>query len=278
MTTLKKLAVARIASRLICGARQTLGLRSRVVTRRGGITWDLDLQQGFDLALYLFGKFEPGVQAACRRLCPNGGVILDVGANIGALTLPLAVMAAENGKVYAFEPTDFAFRKLLRNIALNPDLSRRIEAAQVFLGDGSSSTAPDSIPASWPLREKRGLDPLHGGRPETLRGAQRDTLDQWMARNNPARIDLIKLDVDGHETEVLRGAEKLLRRFRPPMVAEFAPDVFGDKPGGFGAFIGLLSEHGYKGETLSGKELPLDSNLEARIPRGSGLNAVLIAR
>lgn len=278
MTTLKKLAVARIASRLICGARQTLGLRSRVVTRRGGITWDLDLQQGFDLALYLFGKFEPGVQAACRRLCPNGGVILDVGANIGALTLPLAVMAAENGKVYAFEPTDFAFRKLLRNIALNPDLSRRIEAAQVFLGDGSSSTAPDSIPASWPLREKRGLDPLHGGRPETLRGAQRDTLDQWMARNNPARIDLIKLDVDGHETEVLRGAEKLLRRFRPPMVAEFAPDVFGDKPGGFGAFISLLSEHGYKGETLSGKELPLDSNLEARIPRGSGLNAVLIAR
>lgn len=278
MTTLQKLAVARMASRLICAVRKPLGLNSHALTSRGGIRWHLDLKQGFDLAIYLFGKFEPGVLAACQRLCPNGGVILDIGANIGALTLPLAVIAGENGKVYAFEPTDFAFKKLARNIALNPNLSCRIEAAQVFLGDSLSTTVPDTVPSSWPLQKEQGLDPLHGGRPESLSGAHRDTLDDWMSRTNPARIDLVKLDVDGHETGVLRGADKLLCRFRPSMVVEFAPDVFLDRPGGFEAFIGLLQKHGYKAESLSGKEIPLDLTLAARIPSGSGLNAVLTAR
>jgi FkbM family methyltransferase len=278
VTTLQKLALARMASRMVCAARRLAGLKSRIVCRRGGIHWDLDLGEGFDFAIYLFGSFEPEVANACRRLCPEGGIFLDVGANIGAHTLPLAALAGPQGQVHAFEPTRFAFRKLSRNISLNPELSGRIEASQVFLGDSLSQPMPEKVPAAWPLRVEPGLDPQHGGRPESLTGCRRDTLDDWMERMNPARIDLLKLDVDGHEIEVLRGAERLLQKHRPKMIVEFAPYVFSDKPGGFQGLVELLGDHGYEARTLKGKALPLDSSLAAMIPSGSGVNAVLTFR
>lgn len=278
MTTLQKIALASLASRMVCAVRGLFGLSSRVVCRRGGIQWDLDLGEGFDFAIYLFGSFEPEVVKAYRRLCPGGGVFLDVGANIGGHTLPLAMLSGPHGKVHAFEPTDFAFGKLSRNISLNPVLSRRIEASQVFLGESLSRPMPGSVPSAWPLRVEPGLDPHHGGRPERLTGCRRDTLDDWMDRTNPRRIDLFKLDVDGHEIEVLQGAERLLRAHRPVMIAEFAPYVFLEKPGGFGRFVELLTGFGYEARTLKGKALPLDSSLETLIPHGAGVNAILTPR
>jgi FkbM family methyltransferase len=278
LTTLQKLALARLASRMVCAARGLAGLKSRIVCRRGGVLWDLDLSEGVDFAIYLFGSFEPDVVAACRRLCPEGGICLDVGANIGAHTLPLAALAGPQGKVHAFEPTDFAFQKLIRNLSLNPELSARVDPSQVFLGETLSRPVPEKVPAAWPLRAGPDLDPLHGGRAESLTGCRRDTLDDWMLRTNPARIDLLKLDVDGHEIEVLRGAERLLQTHRPRMIVEFAPYVFSEKPCGFQGLVELLRDHGYEARTLKGKALPLDSSLETLIPHGSGVNAVLTSR
>lgn len=278
MTTLQKLALARLASRMVCAARGLAGLKSRIVCRRGGVLWDLDLSQGVDFAIYLFGSFESEVVAACRRLCPEGGICLDIGANIGAHTLPLAALAGPQGQVHAFEPTDFAFQKLIRNLSLNPELSGRVDPSQVFLGDNLSHPVPEKVPSAWPLRAESDLDPLHGGRAESLTGCRSDTLDDWMLRTNPARIDLLKLDVDGHEIEVLRGAERLLQTHRPRMIVEFAPYVFSDNPDGFQGLVELLRGHGYEARTLKGKALPLDSSLEAMIPHGSGLNAVLTPR
>lgn len=275
MTTLQKIAIARLVSKMLCAVRKPLGLGSRLVCRRHGIMWDLDLNEGFDLAIYLFGSSEPGVISAFRRLCPKGGIFLDIGANIGGVTLPLAILAGPKGKVHAFEPTDFAFAKLTSNIALNPEISKRIETAQVFLGAPLSTALPETVPSSWPLRQEKGLEPLHGGRLETLQGARHDTLDDWMLRQNPSRIDLIKLDVDGYETNVLSGAERLLQCHRPAMVVEFAPYVFADKPGGFAKFLSLLRGYDFEAKSLDGKKLPLDSSLEAKIPAGCGINAVL---
>jgi FkbM family methyltransferase len=242
------------------------------------VLWELDLSEGVDFAIYLFGSFEPEVVGACRRLCPEGGICLDVGANIGAHTLPLAALAGTQGQVHAFEPTDFAFQKLRRNLSLNPELSSRIEASQVFLGETLSQPVPEKVPAAWPLRAGADLDPLHGGRAESLTGCRRDTLDDWMLRRNPTRIDLLKLDVDGHEIEVLRGAERLLQTHRPTMIVEFAPYVFSDKPDGFQGLVELLKGHGYEARTLKGKALPLDSSLETLIPHGAGVNAILTPR
>jgi len=278
VTTRGKIALAGIASRLLCGARSLLGLKNRFVAKRGGVLWELDLEQGVDFAIYLFGAFEPDVVAACRKLCRRGNVCLDIGANIGAHTLPLGEFVGPEGRVHAFEPTDFAYRKLLRNISLNDHLAAGIFSSQVFLGRDAPMSVPDTICSSWPLRQQAGLDPMHGGRAESAGGARCDTLDDWMSREKPERIDLLKLDVDGHELDVLRGAEELLKAHKPTLIVEFAPYVFEGKTEGFDELVYFFKDRNYEASFLSGKHLPLDVNLKTLIPQGAGLNAILTPR
>lgn len=84
--------------------------------RRDGIHWDLDLSEGIDFAIFLLGGLELRTLRLYRRLVQPGDTVLDVGANIGAHALPLARLVGASGRVVAFEPTQFAFCKLQRNL------------------------------------------------------------------------------------------------------------------------------------------------------------------
>ena len=85
LNTRTKLAIARALNRtLLCG-RSLVGLDTKAQVRRHGIVWDLDLEEGIDLSIYLFGCFEPMTSRALQRLVKP---VLDIGANIGAHTLP----------------------------------------------------------------------------------------------------------------------------------------------------------------------------------------------
>src|SRR2546423_292610 len=97
-----------------------------------GITFDLDLSEVIDTSIYL-GRYEPDVTAAFERFCRPGDQVLDIGANVGAHTLRLAKLAGETGRVYAFEPMDYAYAKLIQNVALNS--FKTITTFQVVLSD-----------------------------------------------------------------------------------------------------------------------------------------------
>src|SRR3954470_4472656 len=114
-STATKVALARIVSTTLV----RLGFRTRRQIRRNGLTFEVDIREGIDLSLFLFGSFERDVLTTIKALVSADGTCIDVGANIGALTLPLAEYL-ERGHVYAVEPTDFAFGKLRKNLALNP--------------------------------------------------------------------------------------------------------------------------------------------------------------
>lgn len=70
--------------------------------------------------------------------------MLDIGANIGSHTLPLAQMVGPSGRVYSFEPTDYAFGKQRRNLSLNPELSKRVNALQSMLVGSPTQTKPEA--------------------------------------------------------------------------------------------------------------------------------------
>jgi hypothetical protein len=94
-------------------------VRGRVVqVEINGIHSELDLGETIDLALYL-GLFEPDVALAIEAHCRPGMTVLDIGANIGAHALRLASLVGDSGHLFAFEPTTYAFRKLIRNFSLN---------------------------------------------------------------------------------------------------------------------------------------------------------------
>src|SRR6266702_564828 len=105
--TATKIAIARsIAATLLY-----FGVNPRRRIRRRGIYYDVDLREGIDLSLFLFGSFQRHVTDVIKQLVAPDGVVIDIGANIGTVTLTIAAYLAE-GRIYAFEPTDFAFQKL----------------------------------------------------------------------------------------------------------------------------------------------------------------------
>ncbi len=125
MDTRNKIQLATAAYKVVSFARRCAGKDDHVEVKRGGVTWNLDLHEGIDFSIFLLGGFERGTlrlytQLLGRERCE---VVLDIGANIGAHTLPLAqLVVPKGGKVYAFEPTVYAYGKLLENIALNPSI------------------------------------------------------------------------------------------------------------------------------------------------------------
>ncbi len=235
--------------------------------------WRLDLDEGIDFAIYLLGGFERQTQRHYARLVKPGDIALDIGANIGAHSLPLARLVGPQGQVYAFEPTDFAYRKLISNMTLNPDLAACVTAAQIMLAAHADDCLDAALDASWPVAATADSHALYGGRAMSTEGAAAQTLDDYLAARNVERVDFIKLDVDGNELRVLQGGRETLRRFRPVLVTELAPDTFTEQ--GFEEFIALLREAGYRLlRKPGGGALPLDATaLAARIPRGASINA-----
>jgi FkbM family methyltransferase len=274
--TKTKIALARIAYRGIAGARKVFGLGPEVVARRGGLNWKLDLREGIDLAIFLLGAFERATVAACRRHLRPGNIALDIGANIGAHTLHLAQFVGSNGRVFAFEPTTFAHRKLLANIALNPDLAPRIRAEQIMLVEAGARKLEPRLYSSWPLASEEDVHAQHRGRLMSTTGARAMSLDEYLESARVPSVALIKLDVDGYECAVLRGAANTIARLRPRLVMEIAPYVLREAGHELSDLLEIISSFGYalKNQT-TGARLPIDAaGLRALIPEGAGVNVV----
>ncbi len=274
LSTKNKIRLAAAASYGLRGLRRLMGAGDIVDVERHGLRWRLDLAEGIDIAIFLFGKFEPTTVAACGRLVQTSHVVLDIGANIGAHTLWLARMVGESGKVYAFEPTAYAFRKLSQNLALNPVLQGQVIAEQVMLVDRMDTAVTPEIYSSWPLNGGENLHAAHLGRPESTAGARSETLESYTA--GFARIDLIKLDVDGFECQVLEGGMGLLKKHKPIIVMELAPYVLEERGASLEQLLGLLSQGGYALYHLDGATAiaPDPARLRAMIPHGASLNIV----
>ena len=75
-----KLRIARVLSRVAIGTRKCL--HCHVDCSDEGLQWKLDLNEGIDLYIYLFGRFEHDVYAAYRKQIEEGCIILDIGANV----------------------------------------------------------------------------------------------------------------------------------------------------------------------------------------------------
>ena len=259
--------------------RRAFGLGHQFVGKRGRITWELDLREGIDFSIWLLGAFEPGTVRQYRKYIRPGSVVLDVGANIGAHTLPLADCVGKTGKVIAFEPTDFAIGKLSANCKRNPILAERIQAYQVMLVSRQNAglTKTPALYSSWPLESHSPeLHHLHGGRLMPTLGAKSQTLDDFLNKGGFSRVDFIKLDIDGHECDMLLGAKETISRYRPEIIMELAPYVLKEAGSSLDELISIISSLDYGLFHIGNDErLPMDAVvLEAKIPAGSSINVI----
>ncbi len=275
------MALARVASSCILFARKVRGRSNQAIVKRGGIWWSLDLSEGIDFSIYLLGGFEPNTLKLYTTIVKPGDTVLDIGANIGAHTLPIARLVGDQGRVIAFEPTRYAIGKLSANIELNKELTDRISVNQIMLVAHEKERLESEIYSSWPLFEAgKNVHPEHLGKLMNTEGAIAMTLDQAVKRLQIKKIDFIKIDVDGHEYSVLNGGKESLLTHRPPILMELAPYLFDPESRQFENMVELFSKLEYSlYDAGTGKPLPRDSDhLRAMIPVGGSRNILLIPR
>lgn len=156
--------------------------------------------------LDLYGQYSEGEVALMRTLLREGDTAIDVGANIGALTVPMAGIVGESGRVYAIEFDRDTFNILCANLALNGIRNVRPMNALVAGGD-SASVGPIG-----------GGAPNNGAAPNggTAQSGESDAVSAVALDSLPLEAcDFVKIDVDGGELDVLRSGEMQIERYRP---------------------------------------------------------------
>jgi FkbM family methyltransferase len=166
-------------------------------------------------ALIIGGIVDLPLTESIHRLLDPGGLAVDVGANVGYVTNLMATRLGKAGRVIAFEPHPAVFELLERNVTRwNDDASiGNVEARRLAV---SKEPGRGRLSGGGETNVHMGLASLRNGA-ETGGASDFDvelaTLDDLLGEK---RLDLIKIDVEGHEPEVLEGAQRLIaeRRIR----------------------------------------------------------------
>lgn len=147
-------------------------------------------------------------------LCRPGDCVLDIGANVGDWTLAMALRVGPGGRVLAFEPVPYLAETIAKTSRINRQ--DQVEVHNLALSD-ADGTAEFSVEHGNSGGSRLGR--MEGDFAMTTVPTRR--LDSLLAeRPGITRIDFIKIDVEGHELEVLQGAHATLARFRPPLILE----------------------------------------------------------
>ena len=144
----------------------------------------------------------------CERHIKPGTVVLEVGAHIGSHTVPISRLVGPWGRVYAFEPQRKIYRELHHNLALNGVTN--VVPLRYAIGSGEARVIEMNPPT--PGNEGGTGVGASGDRAE-LR-----SLDSFRFE----RVSVLKIDVEGHENEVLAGASETIRQNRPVILIEIA--------------------------------------------------------
>ncbi|MBI4450090.1 FkbM family methyltransferase [Candidatus Uhrbacteria bacterium] len=278
MNTKTKLAIARSAYVPVSFARRVVGFGDVTRVRRNGFMWELDLGEGIEFTIYLLGAFERETVRAYERILRPGDTVLDIGAHIGAHTLPMARCVGAEGRVIAIEPTVSAFQKLTKNIAANLDICDRVRAVRAYLiglDDERLAALSGGLFSSWPLRSAEGLHPIHRGRLESTEGSERVTIDTLLERFAIPKVHFVKMDIDGMECTVLSGAQRLLEQHRPRFIMELLPYGLEEHGASLDELVGIFYAQGYTFTDLHGASLSRNvGELAASIPPGGSRNVL----
>ncbi len=209
---------------------------------RNNINWNVNISEAIDLHLFLFGSFEKEISETAKKLnLYKENCILDIGANSGVQTLQFA-KNFPNSSIYAIEPTNFAYNKMIVNLNLNPNLKNNIFPSQLFIT--TETTKPNEIYSSWSLNDEIEAHKKHKGIKKSTSSSNIISLDNFLIKKKINHLDFIKLDVDGFEFDVLQSGKNFLKKNRPPIFMELAPYLY--------------KEHGYSLEELTNYILYLE--------------------
>ncbi len=214
-------------------------------THFGGVIYGYPCDQFVYGTIKRTGKWEPHVEAYLRRWCSPGSVVVDVGANCGYFSALLCHLTGPSGEVHAIEPAPHLVAALERTRDAN-------SYSQLQIHHAAAGEAPAA-------RITLHVDLINAGGNQILPDGYKElvdsrymlvdcpvvTLDEALS-NRPGPVRVMKIDVEGFELSVLRGAREIVQRDRPALCIEFAPAYMASKGADPSELVQRLLDAGYE--------------------------------
>ena len=199
---------------------------SRIIKGHNDILYCVDPNSLHDNDIDIYGISKDWIAVNSKYVIPKNGIVFDVGANVGLITLPLSKVSK---RVYAFEPDESIFNKLQYNVELNSEI-KNIIRFQLALTNNSSENKVKFYTRrcrDQHCRVNLGLSSLKKMPRDSISttSVSCSTIDIFMKDENIPYLDFIKIDVEGSEYDVLEGAVKTIESFKPIILYECSNSI-----------------------------------------------------
>ncbi len=190
------------------------------------------------------GRWEANSWGAIRNRLGPGATFVDVGAHIGYYSLKAAAVVGPGGRVIAIEPNPDTVKKLRGNIqasgagmvTVEPVACSDTEATLDLFGAPRSNTGETSLSRANASQDSPAVTVYH---------VRARPLDAILKEAGAARVDAIKIDVEGAEMLVLKGAHETLSRFHPAVLVEVVDHQLRQMGTSSQEVYGFFAAHGY---------------------------------
>jgi len=186
-----------------------------------------------------------------ESIVKEGMNIIDIGANIGITTVPVAKRIGEGGKLYSFEPVPEYFDTLRKNLSSNRLENVRVYERAVTDQGGRINFYQKGLSSGIIFEE--GAKKFE---------ASATTVDRFLSEQKIERIDLINMDCEGSELLVLRGAKETLRRNKVQIFCEIHHDFLKQLGQSIGDLVKYLQSLEFQVHSVSLDDLKVGNNFE----------------
>jgi FkbM family methyltransferase len=182
---------------------------------RGHLKWVLNPSDHIHQDVFWCGIKDQWDVFHIRTLVKKGDTILDIGSNFGYYSVVLAAHLQKDCRIFAFEPLPENYARLVDHIKLN-SMGDCIEPSPLAISDVSGESV-----ISLRVNGNSGSASLVASESEQKIVIKTVSIDEFVEEKKLSRVDFLKVDVEGSEPLVLRGASQLIREQKPSMMVEF---------------------------------------------------------
>ena len=179
-----------------------------------GRVLNVDFDDHLSQLMFFLGEYERTITEAIRKIVRSGDICLDIGANVGWYTTLLQSLAGPGGEVHSFEPVPSTFETLGSNVAANPNAAS-VRLNNIALGDENREVV---IHTFGNLSAGHASISDFGDTDSFEITVPMKKLDDYLSENRVDEVKFAKIDIEGAELSMLKGASRLFEQVVPPVI------------------------------------------------------------
>ena len=189
--------------------------------KRSDLSTEDQLPGSFDNNLYFLGTYEAGTIDFIKNRLQTGHTFIDVGAHYGLMSFVASRVVGKEGRIVAVEPIRKTYKNLITNIKLNKFLN--IKSLNIALGEKNGTVKiythkVNDMKSSISPRKTELNNYL------TSQEVKLKTIDSIVDEMKINKVNMLKIDVEGYEMNVIKGATHTIHRDKPDLIIEYSPN------------------------------------------------------